>query len=64
MQDLIESAVRFVGWLVLKIVTLGYYRSRGQRDLLVEGAVGLVAIAAVFWALYTWWPAQSGRTHR
>jgi hypothetical protein len=57
MQDLIETVVRFVGWLVLTVVTLGRYRSRGQRDLLVEGAIGLLSIALALAAVYRWWPA-------
>lgn len=57
MQDVIEAGVRFVGWLVLKILTLGRYRSRGQGDLLVEGGVGLGSMTLLFWVAYTWWPA-------
>jgi len=54
MQDIIESVVRFAGWLVLKAVTLGRYRSRGRQDLLVEGGAGLAVIAALVWVAYRW----------
>lgn len=57
MQDIIESAIRVIGWLVLKGVTLGRYRSRGSSDLLLEGGVGLACVVLLFWAAYVWWPA-------
>ncbi len=57
MQELIEAGIRFVGWLVLKALTLGRYRSEAQSGLVVEGALGLLSIAALLWVAYVWWPA-------
>lgn len=56
MQDLIETLVRSIGWLLLKIVTFGRYRNDRASDAVVEAAVGLVSIGAVMWLAYTWWP--------
>jgi len=50
----IDDGIRVVGLVVLKILTFGRYRSGGSSTLLVEGAVGLVAIAAVIAALLRW----------
>jgi hypothetical protein len=57
MQDLIETIIRSVGWLLLKVVTFGHYHSDGQSAVIVEGAVGLLSIAAVLWVVYSWWPS-------
>lgn len=52
---IIEEGVRGVGLAVLKLVTLGRYRlGSGEPQRLVEGAVGLVVIAAVLAAIYYW----------
>jgi hypothetical protein len=50
----IEDGIRVVGLLVLKLVTVGWYRSEGRSTLLVEGAVGLLAIAAGSLAVLMW----------
>jgi hypothetical protein len=50
----IEDGIRVVGLLVLKLVTVGRYRSEGRSTLLVEGAVGLLAIAAGSLAVLMW----------
>ncbi len=57
MQELFEAGIRFVGWLVLKALTLGRYRSDARSGLVVEGALGLLSIAALLWVAYIWWPA-------
>ena len=44
---LIEELVRWVGYAVLRIVTLGRYAGGTSSDHLREGALGLVLIALV-----------------
>jgi hypothetical protein len=48
-QWIVEEAVRGVGWTLLKVLTLGGYRSNGERARLAEGAVGLAAVAFASW---------------
>jgi inner membrane protein involved in colicin E2 resistance len=51
MQEIIEDAVRGIGYVVLKAVTFGTYRS-GRDGLLAEGAIGLLVVAAVMYVTY------------
>jgi hypothetical protein len=54
MQRLIEDGIRGLGWIALKLVTLGHYRGGREQDRLSEGAVGLgiiVGSAALFYTL-------------
>jgi hypothetical protein len=44
MQGLIEDAIRFVGYLALRIVTVGRYRGGKEDDRLAEGALGLATV--------------------
>jgi hypothetical protein len=57
-QLIIEEIVAFVpralGWLTLKLVTLGRYRGFGKDDLLLEGGIGLAAIATMYLVFYGW----------
>ena len=53
MQELIAELIRWLGYLVLRIVTLGRYAGGKTDDELREGAFGLVVIAAVMFAVYT-----------
>jgi hypothetical protein len=46
---LIEDAIRGIGVAVLWLLSLGRYRPDGQGGLLLEGAVGLLAVAVVIW---------------
>lgn len=48
---LIENGIRVVGLAVLKVITFGRYKSAGSSSLLVEGGVGLLAIAAALAAV-------------
>jgi len=50
------EAPRGVGWAVLKVVTLVRYRGFRDGDVLVEGSLGLVTIAASCFLVYRWWP--------
>jgi hypothetical protein len=50
----IEDGIRAVGLVVLKIVTLGCYRSAGRSTWIVEGGIGLLVIAAVIAAFLHW----------
>lgn len=52
MQELIETAIRGVGYALLKAASFGRYRSRRNDGLLLEGAVGFLAIAAVIYVAY------------
>ena len=49
----IQDGIRWLGVVVLKVMTFGRYRSAESR-LLIEGGTGLVFIAAVTWVLYRW----------
>jgi hypothetical protein len=59
-QDIVEvvlqESIRTIGVMVLKVITLGRYRSRGPEDLLVEGGVGLLTLVAIGFVMYVWWP--------
>ena len=46
-QALIEELVRWIGYAVLRIVTLGRYAGGTSNDQLLEGALGLALIALV-----------------
>jgi hypothetical protein len=50
-QDVVNDLVRGVGYGVLKLVTAGKYRS-GDTGLLLEGCLGLLLVAALFFFLY------------
>ena len=54
-EGLFELVPQVTGWAVLKTVTLGRYRGHRSDTLLLEGAVGLVAIAAGCVAIYSLW---------
>jgi hypothetical protein len=51
-EGLLEIVPRAIGWAVLKVVTLGRYRGFQKEDLLLEGGVGLLAIAGATWLAY------------
>ena len=50
-QELVADLVRGAGYLVLKLVTAGGYRS-GGNGLMLEGSVGLLLVASLFFFLY------------
>ena len=54
-EGLFEVVPQVTGWAVLKTVTLGRYRGFRSDTLLLEGTVGLVAIAAGCVAIYWLW---------
>ena len=49
-DNLVDDVVRGVGYGVLKLVTLGRYRS-GGNGLFLEGCVGLLLLATGFFVL-------------
>ena len=49
-EDVVEDIVRGVGYGVLKLVTCGTYRS-GDNGLFLEGSVGLLLLATLFFVL-------------
>lgn len=53
MQVLIEEAIRWIGYVVLRLLTFGRYRGGSEADRLPGGAVGLAAIAVVVYVSYT-----------
>jgi len=50
-QEVVGDLVRGAGYVVLKLVTAGRYRS-GGNGLLLEGCVGLAVAASLFFFLY------------
>jgi hypothetical protein len=54
-EAVIEEVPRAIGWAVLKAVTVGRYRSLRDKDLVLEGAVGLAVIVLLCVAGYTMW---------
>ncbi len=50
MQILIEEAIRGIGYITLKLVTLGRYKM--SSDGLLEGALGLVLVGIGFYVSY------------
>jgi hypothetical protein len=52
-QHVVEDLVRLVGWVMLKAFTGGRYKSDRGTGLLLEGSVGLMVIALVFWIVYS-----------
>jgi hypothetical protein len=54
---IIEGALQLAGKGVLKAVTAGRYRGRGDESShMVEGVLGLVAVSGVMALVYYWWP--------
>jgi len=53
MEVLIEEVIRGIGYLTLKLVTLGRYAGGGRGDRLREGALGLVLVGIGFYVGYT-----------
>ena len=54
MQDFIETVIQGIGWALLKLLSVGIYKSTGSHARLFEGTIGLLAIAVVSWAIYEW----------
>jgi hypothetical protein len=52
MQDVIEELIRGVGYLALRLVTLGRYHGGRAGDRLPEGALGFVLVVALVYAAY------------
>ena len=51
MQELIEEAIRWVGYLSLRVITLGRYVGGGSKDRLSEGAIGFALVALVSYVI-------------
>ena len=49
----IYEVPRFFGWALLKLVTLGRYKS-DPTNFLIEGFVGFASTAAVIWLIIRW----------
>jgi hypothetical protein len=47
MQILIEELVRWFGYVVLRVVTLGRYTGGTNSDYVIEGGFGLALIALI-----------------
>lgn len=48
----IDSGLQTVGWAVMKAVTFGRYRGFQPEDILFEGTLGFVTLAAVGYGVY------------
>ena len=55
-EGVIEFVPRVIGWSCLKLLTLGRYRGFREEDVLVEGGLGLAAVAGLCIVGYLWWP--------
>jgi hypothetical protein len=53
---MIEEVIRGLGWASLKTLTGGRYKSAGSSAELFEGTLGLLVVAGIFGAMYSWWP--------
>jgi hypothetical protein len=51
-ETIIDTGMQAVGWAVLKGITFGRYRGFRPEDILFEGTVGFVVLAAVFYGGY------------
>ena len=52
MQQIIEEVVRWLGFGILRVVTLGRYRGGKESDQLPEGAIGLAAIIGTAFVVF------------
>lgn len=52
MQDLVEDAIRGVGYLALRLGTFGRYRGGDASGYLAEGAVGFALVLIVMYLSY------------
>jgi hypothetical protein len=53
-MNMIEDLVRGVGWVSLKVVTIGRYSSSKSGADLFEGTVGLLVLAGLTSVTYRW----------
>ena len=51
-QELIEEAIRGVGFVALKVATFGRYRGHGPTERLFQGSVGLALVLAGLYVVY------------
>jgi hypothetical protein len=51
MQDIVEELVRGVGYVALRLLTLGRYRGSADSRL-AEGAIGFGLVCAVAYMIY------------
>jgi hypothetical protein len=54
-QAILEEVIRGVGWAMLKLISFGRHKSDNVGAPVVEGALGLVLIAAATWLVYRFW---------
>ena len=50
----IDSGLQAIGWAVLKVITLGRYRSVQPDNMLFEGALGLATVFIAGYVVYRW----------
>ena len=53
-ETIFEYGFQAVGWAVLKVATLGRYRGFTSDDMLREGALGLLTVVVIGYAIYRW----------
>ena len=54
MEGVLLEAVRAVGLLLLKAVTLGRYKSKRPADWATEGFLGVATVFAATWLVIRW----------
>ncbi len=55
MQDALETAVRFLGFRVLFLLSAGSYRGPYEDGLLAEGGAGVATLCAIGLVAYGTW---------
>jgi hypothetical protein len=56
MQNVIEEAIRWLGWSALRLITLGRYRGGLDTDRVAEGAIGLgIVVGAAYLSYVVGW---------
>ena len=53
MQGIIEELIRWLGYVALKVLTLGRYRRGRNSDGLAEGAVGFGVVVGIAVVIYS-----------
>lgn len=53
-ETMADIGLQAIGWAVLKAASLGRYRGFRPEDVLVEGTVGFLTLAALVYGAYRW----------
>lgn len=55
-QELIADLIRSIGYVALRLMSLGRYRGGGPHDGVPEAAIGLAIVLIVLYLFYTFAP--------